>query len=432
MTTARIELPPKLIPVFSGKADYRGAYGGRGSGKTRSFALMTAVYGYKFGQAGVSGLIVCAREYMNSLEDSSLEEVKEAIRSVDWLADYYEIGEKYIRSKDGRIKYSFTGLNRNLNSIKGKSRILIAWVDEAEPVSQAAWDKLDATIREEGSELWATWNPEDEDSETKKRFQDNPPPNSKIVPINWRDNPWFPERLNRIRLRKQKQDPDRYAWEWEGQCLTRTDAQIFAGKWSVEDFEPDPSTWDGPYFGLDWGFSVDPTAATKSWINNDTLYIEYEAGQVGLELDDVAAFMRERLPGIDRHIVRADNARPESISFVKRNGLPRTIPAKKWQGSVQDGIEHIRSYKQVVIHPRCKKTATEFRLYSYKIDKQSGDVLPVVIDLNNHCIDSIRYALEPIVGAALERKRGKKQPQKKQDRWDRAFAKTSGDSSWIV
>ena len=157
MTTARIELPPKLIPVFSGEARYRGSHGGRGSGKTRSFALMSAVFGYKWGKSGKKGAILCGREFMNSLNDSSLEEIKSAIASVSWLADYYEVGEKYIRSKDGNIRYVFTGLRHNLDSVKGKSRLLLAWIDEAETVSEAAWRKLLPTVREDGSEVWVTW-----------------------------------------------------------------------------------------------------------------------------------------------------------------------------------------------------------------------------------------------------------------------------------
>ena len=142
MTTATINLPEKLVDVFDGDARYRGAYGGRGSGKTRTFALMTAIKGYQVGMSGQSGQILCAREHLNSLDESSLEEVKSAIRSVDFLSEYYEVGEKFIRSVDGNITYVFAGLRRNLDSIKSKARIIIAWVDEAEPVSEEAWRKL--------------------------------------------------------------------------------------------------------------------------------------------------------------------------------------------------------------------------------------------------------------------------------------------------
>jgi phage terminase large subunit len=122
MRTAKIQLPPKLIPVFSGQARYRGAFGGRGSAKTRSFALMTAVRAYIAAKAGISGVILCGREYMNSLEDSSMEEVKQAIKSVDWLDDFFEIGEKFIRTRDRKaislLVYvtTSTALNRKQGS----------------------------------------------------------------------------------------------------------------------------------------------------------------------------------------------------------------------------------------------------------------------------------------------------------------------------
>lgn len=232
MTTARLELPPKLIPVFQGQAPVRGAYGGRGSGKTRTFALMTAVQGYRYGRAGIEGQILCAREFMNSLEDSSIEEVKSAIRSVDWLNAYYEIGETYIRSKDGRIRYTFAGLRHNVDSIKSRFRVLLAWVDEAETVRGTSWDKLIPTLREEGegwqAELWVTWNPESDLSDTHKRFRVNAPSGAKIVEMNWRDNPWFPDTLDQQRLNMLATEPDKYQWIWEGGFLLAGDAAYYA------------------------------------------------------------------------------------------------------------------------------------------------------------------------------------------------------------
>lgn len=220
MTTQQISLPPKLVPVFEGKARYRGSWGSRGSGKTRSFALMTAVWGFRFGSSGISGQILCGREHLNSLEESSLEEIKAAIRSVGWLEDYYDIGEKYIRSKDGRISYVFAGLRHNLDSIKSKARVLLAWIDEAETVSESAWRKLTPTVRgDEDSEIWVTWNPESKDSATHKRFRDNPPTNSKIVRLNYDDNPWFPNVLEQERLEDLERRPDSYGHVWMGDFL---------------------------------------------------------------------------------------------------------------------------------------------------------------------------------------------------------------------
>ena len=223
-----LELPPKLIPVFAGEADTRGAYGGRGSGKTRNFAKMTAVRAYMWSHAGREGIILCCRQFMNSLDDSSLEEVKAAIQSEPWLAEFFEIGEKYVRTKDGRISYKFSGLDRNIDSIKSKARILLCWVDEAEPVTEEAWQKLIPTLREEDSELWVNWNPERKNSATHKRFRLTKDPRDKIIEMNWRDNPWFPNILERKRTKDMAERPDSYEHIWEGDFATVLEGAYYA------------------------------------------------------------------------------------------------------------------------------------------------------------------------------------------------------------
>lgn len=399
MTTLKIELPPKLIPVFApSRLRYRGAYGGRGSGKTFTFAKMIAVRGAMYAANGEHGMLLCAREYMNSLSESSMEEIKHAIRSDPWLSNVYEIGEKIVRTKCGSVDFAFAGLRHNLDSIKSKARILIAWIDEAETVSDIAWKKLLPTVRADDSEIWISWNPENEGSPTDIRFrQTDLGEDGVVVEINYSDNPWFPEVLELERRRDQKNlPPEEYDWIWEGAYRQISDAQIFRNKYVIQDFEPE-AHWKGPYYGLDFGFANDPTAAVKLWVDLSTnkLYVEYEAYKVGLEIDDTAPYVRQIVPGIEKHACRADNARPETISYLKRKGLPRIAPCQKGKGSVEDGIEFIRSFDQVVIHTRCKNTAKEFRLYSYKVDRLTEDILPVPVDDNNHAIDAMRYALEP-------------------------------------
>lgn len=228
MATARIELPPKLLPVFAGDADVRGAYGGRGSAKTRSFAKMTAVRAYMWEMAGREGQVLCCRQFMNSLADSSLEEIKAAIRSEPWLLEQFEIGEKFVRTKSGRIYYAFSGLDRNIDSIKSKARILLCWVDEAEPVTEEAWIKLIPTLREEDSELWVTWNPERRNSATHKRFRESSASRMKVVELNWKDNPWFPAILDRKRLEDMENRPDSYEHIWEGDFVTVVEGAYYA------------------------------------------------------------------------------------------------------------------------------------------------------------------------------------------------------------
>ncbi len=394
MTVARIEIPPKLIPAFEGNYRYRCSHGGRGSAKTRTFALMTAIRGYMAAMNGQSGVILCAREYMNSLEESSMEEVKQAIRSVPWLNDFYELGEKYIRTKCRSVSYVFAGLRHNLDSIKSKARILIAWVDEAESVSEIAWTKLAPTVREAGSEIWVTWNPERDGSATDKRFRKNPPDNAIVVEMNYDDNPWFPSVLEDERLNDQARlDSATYAWIWEGAYLENSDKQVLANKYVVQSFPDD--LWqqaDRLLFGADFGFAKDPNTLLRQFILNDCLYIEYEAYGVGVELDHMPEFY-DKIPEARKWPIKADSARPETISYLKRQGF-NISAAKKWQGSVEDGITHLRGFKQIIIHPRCKETAKEARLYSYKTDRITGEVLPVILDANNHCFDAVRYGLD--------------------------------------
>jgi len=226
--TVQVRLPPKLIPLFLGEARYRIAHGGRGSGKTQSFAKMTAVRGYQWSMAGDSGVIVCGREFMNSLDESSMAEIKAAIRSEPWLEAHYDIGEKYIRTRDGRIEYKFTGLDRNIASIKSKARIKLLWVDEAEPVSEAAWRIAIPSVREHDSEIWVTYNPERKSSPTHKRFRLDPPIGARVVEINYRDNPWFPKVLEMERVNDLVKRPDSYAHIWEGDFITVTDGAYYA------------------------------------------------------------------------------------------------------------------------------------------------------------------------------------------------------------
>lgn len=397
---ATIPIPPKLIRVFDFSRWYRvrGARGGRGSAKTRSFALAAALRADELARQGQTGIILCGREFMNSLEDSSMAEVKAAINSIPWLAERFDIGEKYIRTKNKKIEFVFAGLRHNLDSIKSKSRILIAWIDEAESVSEVAWLKLLPTVREVGSEIWVTWNPEQDGSPTDQRFVKHPPENSIIVEMNYHDNPFFPEALEQQRRDdQQRMDDGTYAWIWEGAYREESEAQIFAKCFEIAEFEPGED-WTMAQ-GIDWGFANDPTAAGRWWVWENKLFVEYEAVKVGLELDDTPDFIKGCIPDFEKWETFADCARPESIRYVNRHGLPLVKACKKWPGSVEDGIAHIKSYERIIIHPRCAETIREFRTYSYEVDRLSGAVKPKPRDANNHCIDQGRYALERLMKA---------------------------------
>lgn len=223
-----IDIPDKLVPVFEGPARFRGAFGGRGSAKTRTFAKMSAVIGAKAAAEGREGIILCGRQFMNSLADSSFSEIAAAIRSDAWLASVYEIGETFIRTRDRRVEYAFIGLARNLSSIKSKARILLCWIDEAEDVTEPAWVVLIPTVREDGSEIWITWNPRLKKSATNKRFRNTTDADTKIVELNWRDNPWFPGVLEAERKRDMRDRPEQYGHIWEGEYATAATGAYYA------------------------------------------------------------------------------------------------------------------------------------------------------------------------------------------------------------
>jgi len=189
---------------------------------------MTAINGYLWSVMGEEGIILCGREYMNSLDESSMAEVKAAIRAEPWLAAHYDIGETYIRTRCGRIEYCFAGLRHSLDSLKSKARIKLLWVDEAEPVSEVAWQKAIPTVREHGSEIWVTWNPERKASATHRRFRESPPGDARIVEINWRDNPFFPEVLEKARLEDMALRPDSYDHIWEGDFVSVVEGAYYA------------------------------------------------------------------------------------------------------------------------------------------------------------------------------------------------------------
>jgi len=396
LSTLKIELPPKLIPLFAeprGSLRYRVMHGGRGSGKSFTSAKMAAVWG------AIEPLrILCVRELQNSIKESFHAELKNAIESCPWLSTQYDVGIDYLRHRSNGTEFIFRGLRHNIGSIKSLAQVDLCIVEEAEDIPAASWVDLLPTIRVDKSEFWIIYNPKKRNSWVAQNFQLNaPPPRAHIVELNWSDNPFFSEVLNEQRLdAMERLDPSLYAHIWDGQFWESSQAQVFSGKYLQREFEP-AYNWDGPYYGVDFGFSQDPTAGVKCWGYNGDLYIEHELYEQHLEIDDTSQAMIDALPDVERHTVRGDNARPESISYLKRHGIRRIVSCKKGAGSVEDGIEFMRSFGKIIIHPRCKNTFNEFNLYSYKVDRYSGDILPKLVDSDNHAIDAIRYALEPIM-----------------------------------
>jgi phage terminase large subunit len=214
-----------------------------------------------------------------------------------------------------------------------------------------------------------------------------------LIEMGWRDNPYFPQVLVSEKDHCQLTDPEKYEWIWEGKCLRHNAAQIFKGKWIIGDVLDQPEG-ASVYCGLDFGFSQDPTAAVCCYTYDGNLYIQKEAGGIGIEIDSTYKVLDAILPS-KQWPCRADSARPETISFLNRQGY-NIVAAKKGVSSVEDGISFMKSFKQIIIDRRCEKTIDEFRNYAYKCDAKTGDILPIIIDKWNHYIDSCRYSIESL------------------------------------
>ena len=399
---AEIELPPKLVNLFDGEARYRVAFGGRGSGKTRSFALMSAVYGYRWGMSGRQGQILCAREHLNSLDESSLEEVKSAIQSVDWLDAYYEIGEKYIRSRDGRVSYVFSGLRRNLDSIKSKARVILAWVDEAENVSEAAWQKLIPTIREEESEIWVTYNPESKHSAVHQRFRVNPSSDVKVCEINWRDNPWFPDVLNQERINDQKLRPDVYDHVWEGAFLIHVEGAYYTVE--MREANAEGRIGSAPYdrsVGVVTAWDLGVGDSTAIWfaqmVGPEVRLIDYYESS-GVGLDHYVAILNSKGYNYTDHIlphdvrVRELGTGKSRLETLDNLGVrPITIAA---QLNVDDGIQAVRSLlgRAWFDEEKCERGIDCLRQYrrDYDENNKSFKARPLH-DWSSHGADAMRY-----------------------------------------
>lgn len=399
---ARVEIPAKYSFLFE-PSRYKVIFGGRGRAASWSIARILLIQGHQTPQR-----ILCTREFQSSIADSVHQLLSDQINKMGLGADY-KILQSEIRHWNG-TRFFFEGTRLNMPKIKSYEGIDKCWVEEAEKMSDRSWEILIPTVRKAGSEFYVSFNPDQATDPTFKRFvgeQDNliarpdgfiasPIPDARVMFSTWRDNPWFPEELRKEMEYLRRVDPDAAAHVWDGLCRIISNAQILAGKWEVGNFtEEQLRGADGPYYGADWGFSQDPSAAGRCWVKDRKLWIDYEVYGVGVELNELAGFFRA-IPGIDKHVIRADNSRPETISHVRQAGLNITA-ADKWKGSVEDGIAFLRSFEKIIIHERCKHTIQEAKLYSYKLDRLTQDVLPIVVDKHNHMWDLFRYALAPMI-----------------------------------
>lgn len=436
--TPMIMTPEAFLPLLQ-PARYKGAKGGRGSGKSHFFGE-TLVEECQLQHTRA----VCGREIQNSIKDSSKQLIEDKITLFahryagaqfanddptkvvypgdplifDHFMSKWDIKEREIVYKPTESLVIFRGLqSHTAASIKSLEGFRIFWGDEAQAFSQRSLDLLTPTFRTPGAELWFSWNPENPDDPIDKLFDENSgDPDFILKVINYYDNPFFPVGLKKDMERDRRRDTDKYNHVWLGHHKNNSEARVFHNYTSEDFVTPRDATF---LQGADWGFSVDPTVLVRGFIGRwssedklnrfpvfdpegDTLFIDHEAYQVGCEISDTPRLFDQLVTTDEedpdwqiarRFQIRADSARPETISHMKKNGYPLIVPATKGPNSVKDGISFLQDY-DIVVHTRCKHTKDELDHYKWKVDKMTNKVTHELEDKKNHVIDALRYMLE--------------------------------------
>jgi len=403
-----IEVPRAFRELIEVRSRYKAFYSGRGCGKSTSFAIASI---YKATQRPTR--ILCCREVQKTIRESVKHEIDKWIVK-SGTQQFFVSTDKEITGANGS-QFIFEGLQKSRAiSIQSMADIDVVWVEEANTVSQVSLNSLIPTIRKNGSEIWFGWNPRSPRDPVDAMFRatdiaDEPVPDALrefydqwaiVREVKIADNPFFNEVLKVEAERDRVRNPDKYKHVWLGHYAHRTDSAVFRN-WKIGTYDvPEGAR---PYYGADWGFSIDPTVLVRVFIFPKTrvLYIDAEVSAVGKDIDKTPEFFDSIASGPNDPLhprkwpIMADSSRPETISYMQSHGYPHIERARKGPGSVEEGVEFLNSY-DVIINPNCKRCIDEWTFYSYERDKLTDEVLPTLLDKDNHTIDACRYAVESV------------------------------------
>ncbi len=396
-------------------ARFKVAKGGRGKGA--SWAIADRLIEKA---ASETSFVLCVREVQNSIKDSVHRLLSTRIQMLGY-SQFFHITNTYIKSKTNKSEFIFKGLNDlTVDNVKSMEGVTDVWCAEAHNMGARSWLVLEPTIRTEGSTIYVDYNPEEEEAPTNIKFTRDCPDDAIVKHLTYADNPHFPEVLENQRLQalqkvhEAENDEAReqmqldYNHVWLGHTRKISKASILGAYYTVEKFTPkvDLGIWHGPYDGCDWGFGSDPTVRLRAWVwekPNGKKYLCVEKEVYLKDHNGMALELRHLPQRFDEFadsrkiLIRADNARPENIRYMKNEGF-NIVAVDKWKGSVEDGIDHIKgAYHGSIIHPDCPKTAEEYKLYSYKLDKLTKQPTTDILDIWNHCIDALRYAINSLI-----------------------------------
>lgn len=394
--TIRPEFPLQFSGLFEPHR-FKVGKGGRGGMKSYAFADALLIEGVRQFER-----VLCAREDMNTIEES-VHHLLEARIFALGLQGAYSIEKRAITGPmwegRGRTEFIFKGLRHNVHNIKGLEGVTKVWVEEAAAVSKDSWTKLEPTIRWEDkargrqSEIWLTYNPEQDDDFTHQYFFVNPPPDTLLVETSYLDNPWLPEVLRVAAETMLERDPVTYRNVWLGETISSLSGAIFSremaaadesdrlGSWPVDRTKPVYTFWD-------LGFGDDTAIWFAQALGGWYHLIDYEEGN-GKTIHDYMVILNQRgymygahwLPwdGIDamlHHKMTGDKSRSvEQLMRESCGAVPVRITPKM---SITDQLNAARTiFPQVRIDRHaCAPGIKSLRNYQWPPKNAAGVIAP--------------------------------------------------------
>lgn len=369
---------------------YRVLKGGKGSKKSATTALNLI---YRLIKHPESNILV-VRAVMNTHRDSTFAQLKWAQEKLGVSnlfrntvspleMTYIPTGQKIIfRGFDDVLKLASTTVE--------KGYLNFVWVEEAYEIDCLEdFEKLDLSVPRGAvpenlfKQTTITFNPWNEKHWLKKRFFDTPSPDTETFSTNYLINEFLDDTDKAVFERLKTEHPRRYAVSGLGEWGI-AEGLIFEN-WQEGVLDTRGEDWEA-FFGLDYGYTSDPTAFIAIKVNRVTkqIYVFDEIYRRNMLNCDIARAISEK--GYSKERIRADSAEPKSNDDLRRLGISRIQPSVKGKDSVINGIMNISEYF-ITVHPTCKNTIAELSTYCWdKGDKNQPE------DKNNHLMDALRYA----------------------------------------
>ena len=390
------EFPEKLRRLFEPSRN-KFIFGGRGSAKSWSVARALLIKG-----AQKPIRVLCTREVQKSIKDSVHRLLSDRMADLG-LDGFYEVLQTEIRGKNGTL-FLFAGLSdQTAESIKSFEGIDIVWIEEARSVTQRSLDILVPTIRKEGSEIWATYNPELDTDPIHQRAM-SPPPDSIVIEINYPDNPWFSDVLEQERRHAKRTMPEaQYRHIWEGKCLPAVLGAIYANE--VESLESDGRICNVPYdpalrvhvvFDLGWNDSMAISLVQRH--SSEVRLIRYIEDS-HRTLADYSADLR-RLPynwgrvWLPHDGFNGDFKTGKSSADILRD-LDWDVATREEiaEMSVEEGIRQVRMVfpRLYVDKTHCARLVECMKRYRRSINARTAEAGAPLHDEYSHGADNLRY-----------------------------------------